>query len=375
MRELGASTNKNKELIALVDLDASRGGMSLEAVHTQLLNANDMYVKWGFQTKVSRRGGQEERTNEWHKDNDWPGGQVLSNHLFAHEPIEWNRIGHFQDVTMRLIAERLLPNAIGATYVDREIVNQNFKPLRQPNAGFHVYCSVLNPGAIDFMHEVCSRRHFDIQLEKEATAKTSNKLFATAKVENLTNCDHFVLYLTDKTWTCGDTSQALGTELMKAMDLGVHVMLVHEMPGGGGQDARFGCEFGTFFCHPDGATPPELLTRGIYSEIAVPLKGGAWREASMALMGVALGLSKEEAAEAQEGKDLLGVDDEYVREVAKRFSRVSTGLQTLATRNAPSYGSFFKETSATVPVSLVVTSSTASSADDTMTGKVIELAV
>ena len=91
---------------------------------------------------------------------------------------------------------------------------------------------------------------------------------------------------------------------MRAMDVGVHVLLVHEMPGSGGQEARFGCEFGCFFSHPDGATPNELLTRGIYSEIAVPLKGGAWREASMALMGSALGMSKDDVASALQGNDL-----------------------------------------------------------------------
>ena len=32
---------------------------------------------------------------------------------------------------------------------------------------------------------------------------------------------------------------------------------------------RFGCEFADFFGHPDGATPPELLKRNLYSEIAV----------------------------------------------------------------------------------------------------------
>ena len=46
------------------------------------------------------------------------------------------------------------------------------------------------------------------------------------------------------------------------------------MPGIGGQEARFGCEFGTFFSCDDGATPQSLLHRGIYSEIAVALKGG-----------------------------------------------------------------------------------------------------
>ena len=71
------------------------------------------------------------------------------------------------------------------------------------------------------------------------------------------------------------------------MDLGVHMLLAHEMPGVG-QEARRPCEFGSFFSCADGATPGDLLKRGIYSEIAVALKGGEWRKASMALLTVAL---------------------------------------------------------------------------------------
>jgi len=332
MRELVASVNKQKELIAMVDPDASRGGLSLKEVHAQLLDADGMYVKWGFRTEESVREGQEERTAEWHKSTEYPGGQVLYDHLAAYEPIEWNRIGHFQDVTMRLIAERLLPNAAGATYVDREIANQTLEALGRPLAGFHVYCSELNPGAIELMHEVCRERCFGIRLEVEAPISTINTLFATATAANLSNCDHVVLYLTAKTWTRGDVSTALGKELMKAIDLGIHVLLVHEMPGGGGQDARSGCEFATFFGHPDGATPPELLKRCIYSEIAVPLKGGAWREASMALLGVAFRMSKEDAVRAKEGEDLLGVEQgSSVRKIARQMrTSAFTSVRTLS---------------------------------------------
>ena len=38
----------------------------------------------------------------------------------------------------------------------------------------------------------------------------------------------------------------------------------------------------------EGATPGELLKRGIYSSIAVPLKGGEWRKASMVQLAMAL---------------------------------------------------------------------------------------
>jgi len=111
-----------------------------------------------------------------------------------------------------------------------------------------------------------------------------------------------LLYLTGETWTRGiDESDALAAELTRAMDLEeVNVLLSHEMPGVGGQEARHGCEFATFFSCPDGATPNTLLQRGIYSSIAIPLKGGPWRHVSMVLMGKALSMSKEEADGATE---------------------------------------------------------------------------
>ena len=38
--------------------------------------------------------------------------------VFAEEPIEWSRNGDFQDVSMRLIGERILPRSLeGSTYL------------------------------------------------------------------------------------------------------------------------------------------------------------------------------------------------------------------------------------------------------------------
>jgi hypothetical protein len=106
MRELVASTRKLKTIIALVDPDASKGGLSLAQVYAQLLEVEGTFEKWGFDLDATL------------------SGQALYDHIFALEPIEWNRIGHFQDVTMRLIAERLLPPAASEqTFVDRELVS------------------------------------------------------------------------------------------------------------------------------------------------------------------------------------------------------------------------------------------------------------
>jgi len=111
------------------------------------------------------------------------------------------------------------------------------------------------------------------------------------------SCDNVLLYLTSLTWTRGEESDALGQEVAKAMDAGVHVLLAHEMVGLGGQEARSGCDFGSLFSSSEGATPDYLLQRGVYSEIATPVRGGAWRQTSMHLMCLALGMSNEELDE------------------------------------------------------------------------------
>jgi hypothetical protein len=107
---------------------------------------------------------------------------------------------------------------------------------------------------------------------------------------------------------------------------GVSSGLCFAVPGGG-QEVRFGCEFGSFFSSVDGATPEKLLKRGIYSEIAVALKGGPWREASMAMLAMALGLSKEQAEAQAEGQDVLGAGLGFAESFLDRgLAQVWSGL-------------------------------------------------
>jgi len=238
-------------------------------------------------------------------------------------------------VTMRQIAERLLPEAAtGTTYVTREIVSMKGRPLRPPTASFHLFCSALNPGAVELMEEVSLKCSFQVKLESESTGKTCNGLHITTNVANLAKSDHMLLYLNGQTWTRGPESAALGDELLEAMRLDVHVQLAHEMPTVYDRQLsrsffkeRFGCEFDTFFRHPKGATPPKLLKRGLYREIAVPLKGGPWREASMALMGMVLSMSKEEVVAAQEGGNVFGVDTATLREATERIGALASATK------------------------------------------------
>ena len=81
MRELRSAVLHDKPLIALLEPDLSRGGMSIKEVEQQVLESKASYAEWGF-------------------DNE-PEPATLCELLFSdsHDPIEWNRIGEFQDVS------------------------------------------------------------------------------------------------------------------------------------------------------------------------------------------------------------------------------------------------------------------------------------
>ena len=118
MRELLSADRLDKPVIALIDPDASRGGLTKSEIHQQLVAADDQFFeKWGFERTLDRNQG-------------------LLDRLFEYPPIEWDRIGHFQDVTMRLIAERLLPDASGNTYADNELRRRKVPPPPPPGSPF-----------------------------------------------------------------------------------------------------------------------------------------------------------------------------------------------------------------------------------------------
>ena len=96
MRELVSAAVQGKPTIALLELDASKGGLSNAEIRRRLVEAEASFDKWGFH-EILEDGARP------------PSAEALYEHLFQSEPIEWNRFGHFQDATMRLIAERLLP--------------------------------------------------------------------------------------------------------------------------------------------------------------------------------------------------------------------------------------------------------------------------
>ena len=54
------------------------------------------------------------------------------------------------------------------------------------------------------------------------------ELVWTDKKDAMPNCEHFLLYLNARTWTSGEASAALASEVLSAMTSGVHLLLAHE---------------------------------------------------------------------------------------------------------------------------------------------------
>lgn len=312
-KELIASTRMAKPIITLVDMDKTRGDthMSPDDIHATLIGLDETFAAVKNVREESAEGGAnslETSVSRRRMAHEWPGGQMVYGYLFSSDPISWNRIGHFQDVTMRVIAERMLSLDPGTTFVDRELVSRDHTPLASPSIGdsrvkYHVYCSDFNPGAAGLMKEFADQMTIELLMDApdvEVDTTEADVLRATTAFCNMLECQHFLLYLTSETWTSGDLSQRLVEEIHAAMDRGVHILLAHEMYDLD-QESHHGCEFGTFFS----TTPEELLLSNIYAEVAVPLKSGVWRETSMALLAHAMAIDTLEDHSTLEVATLL----------------------------------------------------------------------
>jgi len=335
MREILRAKVTKKQVIALLELEEKHGGMARDEIRAKLREDDEpcekhgtqypnKYTMWGLAAEVQSWGYA------------LPTGQQLFDALFAHMPIEWNRIGAFQDVTLRLVAARIIQSNVASgpecssstsalalsapasclsrmpalalsaatsrndandsnddVFVQGELANQQ-PSLREPMGTFHVYCSEHNLGALALMGELATVMNLGLQVnavkqrtrqqERSSSSQQLDQLRVSSEVAALHICDNMLVYLNDQTWTRGDSgSVQLAADVHEAMDAGASLLLAHEMVGVG-QDGREPCEFGNFFACDRGTTPQELLRRGIYDAIATPLKGLQWRQASMVML-------------------------------------------------------------------------------------------
>ena len=264
MRELLRAFVMQKPLALLVESDASRGGLHLAELRVLLSSAYERCAGWGLTDEIESWG------------YTMPSANALHDALSSHEPIEWNRLGPLQDVTIRLIAERLLPAAPPGSpyYVNSELSAQRPVLPRLKDGQHHVFCSQNNVGALELLQQI--REALGIEI-----AWTSNEA-------DLGTASTMLLYLNGRTWTSSASSE-LANEVRQAMHAGKRLVLAHEMVGLDGVDERHGVEFASFFEHADGATPRDLLRNGIYLPVAVPLKAGYYRRAGLVMLVQALG--------------------------------------------------------------------------------------
>ncbi len=368
LRELLRALFDKKPILALTEPEAKKGGLTTEEVRAHLEEAEANFEYYGLADNMSQWGFVPP-----------PTATDMLNALYADEVVEWNRIGLFQDVTLRLIASRMLQMAPNEVYVQGELLSKKPKQLLDPRADHHVYCSKFNVGARELMSELAQAFRFELETEclgdmsraiasshtakdvveyssRSSSFKLTNKVFMTSEPSSLAKSDHMLLYLTSQTWTRGEESAKLGKEVLDAMNLGVHIILAHEMPGVGGQAARHGCDFGSFFACDAGTTPSELLQRGIYNEIALPLKGGEWRNASLVLLYNTLATSEtvdpsqmsiaQDIADASKGLAALS------QSTRRRMKRLSTGVVKLSQSARKRMGRKRLESTSTTTISV-----------------------
>ena len=152
MRELLRAVHERKKIIPLLEPDEKRGGLTPMQVYQELAKVHraDKYAAWGLKSEVA----------EWGLASEIPRPEKLRSAIFGRgvREIEWNRIGFFQDVTMRLIGEALLSlDQHRATFVHDEVINK-VRPLEPPSHRlgyeYHVYVSPHNQGAKALIEEL-----------------------------------------------------------------------------------------------------------------------------------------------------------------------------------------------------------------------------
>jgi hypothetical protein len=215
----------------------------------------------------------------------------------------------------------------GGVFVQGELVNR--KPtLHEPANSFHIFCSSNNPGAIELAQELADIMHLTFHANlvrkqpksrrprtrrRRRNATLLDTLHVATDIATLCRCDHMLVYLNDLTWTRGEQgSEQFAADVHKAMDAGIHILLAHEMVGVG-QDERHPCDFDSFFACDRGTTPQQLLQRGIYSSIAVPLKGLEWRQVSMVMLEHAVGAQGDFSEEKVEESFLNEASLSWIR--------------------------------------------------------------
>jgi len=302
MRELLRTVLCGKPVITLLEPETKHGGIARDQILRELEAADAQYLtRWG-------NANLGEEVAAWLAAG-WLSefgstlaaklvrGEAIAVELWGalsmHHILEFSRLPPFQNVTMRAIIERLLPEP-RAIFLRGELSHLRSNVPVLGHGRFHVFCSAHNAGALELVQEV----------EQELNLSLS----AATDTAALDRCEAMLVYLDGRTWTSGAATTAFAEDVTRAMAMRVPLLLAHEMPDMDVQAGRHAVEFASFFAA--GATPQMLIDAGIYASIATPLKGGVWRRTSLVMVAQALG-----------AKSGLGVR-EWMRRCARRSAQL-----------------------------------------------------
>ena len=277
MRELLRAMWLRKPIAVLVEPDADKGGLTGEQIRQQIDAACANFGKWGLKKEL----------REWGLPTP-PTAQEIFEALFpsdanAPPPLEWSPLSLYQNCTLRLLAERVLQDDQKPTRLQSELAVQEIPWPACKRNHFHIFVSRHCKGSMLLMNELAERQQ---QKEKEGDdAGDQEVLQMTTNVKSLSKCAHMLVYLTADTWGEEKDIRAFVQEVKHAKELGVHLLLVHELPGlelPGKADDRQSAAVKFEKLLAD--APKELVDTGLLSRIAVPLKPEPYRQTSMLLL-------------------------------------------------------------------------------------------
>ena len=214
--------------------------------------------------------------------------------------IEWHRVQAYQDVSLKLILQSVLQGLAlkrgnDRVYLPREVTRERLRPLPDlPDGSFHLYCSRHNAGIFDFLpllqrynsNQSLSRRRsgsvlnaFRPKLRNNSTTADSERtLKLTSEPKQITSALHFLCYLNADTHASGSDTAQFHADLDRALQAGMHILLVHET-----RPEANGAPFKTII----DATPEELkcawdsdhqlAEKRLYKELAVMICGSRRR--------------------------------------------------------------------------------------------------
>ena len=174
-------------------------------------------------------------------------------------PIVWHRISHFQNLTLKLIATKMLSS--GPRYSELKVLSKvkelvliqpgelNVSKLALPEL-LVLWCSAGNPGAADIATELVSSMASDDDAIRVVTSMPDVQALKDDGESAI-----MLLYLNKDTWVKQGEVLERDVRAARKLQPGLKIVMVHE-----NDKKKGGCEFADLF----GTTPQELIDDGIY---------------------------------------------------------------------------------------------------------------